>query len=291
MTGHRPGPSTSPWLPTAPCHVAHCLPRTQLTVSQGRGLLRVVAVCGVLLAGIAGAPVAWCLGRRSRYALVRLWARTLLYALGVRLRVRGRRAATRPALVVANHISWLDVVVLAAVCPGRMLAKAEVNRYPVLGAFARSAGTLFIERDRLRELPDVVARVTRALRQGSTVVVFPEGTTWCGRRQGPFRPALFEAAVQARVPVRPVALHYRQRGQLPSTVVAFVGDDTLAASLRRVLWARELSVEAVLSPPLDRQPTGIPRARRGLARQSADLVVTPCAATDYAREHDRAPSG
>ncbi|WP_374207748.1 hypothetical protein [Streptomyces sp. XM4193] len=159
-------------------------------------------------------------------------------------------------------------------------------------------------------------------------MAFPQGTTWCGRRQGPFRPAVFDAAVRAAVPVRPVALSYRQPGSAPSTVAAFVGDDSLPRSLRRVLGAVELSVHAELLPPVrppahshaaSRSAAGVRSsgglgpsaapgagscgpaagngrggrrvARRGLAHLTTDLVVTPRGATDYAREHDRAPSG
>lgn len=90
-----------------------------------------------------------------------------------------------------------------------MLAKSEIGAWPVLGALAARAGTLFIERDRIRALPETVATVTRALLAGNRVTVFPEGSTWCGRAQGPFRRAAFQAALDARVPVQPVRLRYR----------------------------------------------------------------------------------
>lgn len=141
-------------------------------------------------------------------------------------------------LVVANHVSWLDVLLVAAVCPGRMLAKHEVSGWPVVGRLARSRGTLFIDRERIRSLPGTVAAIARALRDGETVVAFPEGSTWCGREAGRFRPAVFQAALDAGAPVRPVAIRYRLAGGEPTTVPAFVGDDTLTASLRRVVAAR-----------------------------------------------------
>ncbi|MBU7600644.1 1-acyl-sn-glycerol-3-phosphate acyltransferase [Streptomyces sp. P38-E01] len=320
MMNHHGG-AAGPWLPSATCTVDHCLPAAPRTAGAARVALRAAGAAAVLCVGALCAPLCACAGRRARYALVRLWSRTLLRALGVRLRVRGHRGSG-PALVVANHISWLDVVVLAAVSPGRMLAKAEVGRYPVIGALARAAGTVFIERQRLKELPAAVDRVARALWEGATVVAFPQGTTWCGQRQGPFRAAVFDAAVRTAVPVRPVALSYRQPGFAPSTVAAFVGDDALPRSLRRVIGAVELSVRAELLPPV--RPSAHPSAgnhpsagldssavqgagacgpevgnercgrraaRRSLAQLTTDLVVTPRGETDYAREHDRAPSG
>ena len=100
--------------------------------------------------------------------------------------------------MVANHVSWLDVVVLLAHLPARMLAKREVRGWPVVGRLAVAMGTVFIDRDRPRTLPARVAAVAGALRDGGVVVAFPEGTTWCGRTGGPLRPAVFQAAVEAR---------------------------------------------------------------------------------------------
>ncbi|MDK0523634.1 lysophospholipid acyltransferase family protein [Streptomyces sp. ML-6] len=113
-------------------------------------------------------------------------------------------------LVVANHISWLDVPLVAAVFPGRMLAKREIRDWPLLGPLAALGGTLFVERDRLRALPTTVRDIAAALRGGSCVVVFPEGTTWCGHGPGGrFSPAAFQAAIDAGATVRPVRIAYR----------------------------------------------------------------------------------
>jgi 1-acyl-sn-glycerol-3-phosphate acyltransferase len=91
-----------------------------------------------------------------------------------------------------------------------MLAKSEIRRWPVLGPLAALGGTLFVERDRLRALPTTVRSIAGALRGGSGVVVFPEGSTWCGRGSGGrFRPAVFQAAIDAGAEVRPVRITYR----------------------------------------------------------------------------------
>ena len=103
----------------------------------------------------------------------------------MRLRVHrpgvGRRDGV---LVVANHLSWIDVLALAAVAPVRPLAKREVGEWPFIGRLARRAGALFVDRAGLRALPGTVAELAAALRAGDAVAVFPEGTTWCGRRGG-----------------------------------------------------------------------------------------------------------
>lgn len=196
-------------------------------------------------------------------------ARGVLDALGITLDANSdllRVPAGTGTLVVANHVSWLDIVAILAVDPVGFLAKREVRSWPVVGSLARACGTRFIARQSLRELPAVVSGVADALRAGESVVVFPEGTTWCGGRGGTFRRAVFQAAIDAGAPVRPVTFSYTQAGQ-PSTVAAFVGDDALLPSLRRVARARDLRIQLTAHPPLD--PSG---DRRELAARAQDVV-------------------
>ncbi|UGY94459.1 lysophospholipid acyltransferase family protein [Streptomyces gobiensis] len=275
----------SPWLPTAPCTTSRCLPPDVPMVGPGRRLIRAVAVVSVLLAGIVLSPLARRCTAQRRDRLVRLWTRTVVTAFGIRIRAVGS-LAQGPVLVVANHISWLDVPLLAAVKPGRMLAKSEVGEYPLLGALARRGGTLFIDRERLRALPATVNAIAAALRGGSTVVAFPEGSTWCGRRQGRFRPAVFQAALDAGTAVQPVVIRYRLPGQDPTAVAAFVGEDTLLASLRRVTAARGLVAEVVALPPV---ACGAHVDRKLLARAVQDLVMPEARGKDYAPGHDGTP--
>jgi 1-acyl-sn-glycerol-3-phosphate acyltransferase len=152
-------------------------------------------------------------------------------------------------LLVANHISWLDIVGLLAVEPAAFLAKREVLDWPVFGRMAARMGTVFIDRGALRALPDGVARLAALLRSGRSVGVFPEGTTWCSPPGGQFRRAAFQAALDAGAPVRPLTISYREGG-VPSTLAAFVGEDTLAASMRRVASARNLALRIEAHPVL-----------------------------------------
>jgi 1-acyl-sn-glycerol-3-phosphate acyltransferase len=196
--------------------------------------------------------------------------------------VRVRRAGPAVpcgALVVANHVSWLDALALGAVAPVRMLAKREVRQWPLLGVMAACVGTVFLDRDRLRALPEAVARLADALRAGTPVGVFAEGTTRCGRDLGPFRPAAFQAAHDVGAPVVPVAVRYRRHDEAGAPLdatAAFVGDDTLADSLRRVLAVRGLVVDVVAGPAIDPRtvPAGPARAdaRRALARACAAAI-------------------
>ncbi|MFF9803930.1 lysophospholipid acyltransferase family protein [Streptomyces coeruleorubidus] len=250
----------SAWLPTAPCTPRACVeaPAGATARAVPRGVLRLTGVVLLLLAGIVLSPF----GARVPASLVRRWCRWTVRAAGVRVRVTGAAAPTGGLLLVANHVSWLDIPLLAAVRPARMLAKTEVRRWPVAGPLAARGGTLFIDRDRLRSLPDTVARIARALREGSAVAAFPEGSTWCGRAQGTYRRAVFQAALDAGVPVQPVRIRYRLTGGTTTTAPAFVGDDTLLASLWRVVTARGLVAEVEVRAPI---PPGTHTDRRSLA--------------------------
>ncbi|WP_405922983.1 lysophospholipid acyltransferase family protein [Streptomyces sp. NBC_00035] len=243
---------TSAWLPSAPCTPRLCLESTGSMAGLPRAALRLATLLFVLTFGIVLIPVVGQIPAAPRDRLIRVWCRTIVRAAGVRLRITGVAPPAGGLLVVANHISWMDIPLLAAVRPGRMIAKAEIRQWPVAGALTASSGALFIERDRLRALPRTVERIADTLRDGSTMVVFPEGSTWCGRAQGYFRRAVFQAALDAGVPVQPVRIHYRLDGGAASTAPAFVGSDSLITSVWRVVSARslvaELDVRPVLAP-------------------------------------------
>ncbi|HJQ46796.1 MAG TPA: lysophospholipid acyltransferase family protein [Amycolatopsis sp.] len=178
-------------------------------------------------------------------------AQGLLDALGVGLAANTDRLSVpgaRGTLIVANHVSWLDIVAALAVEPAAFLAKHDVRAWPVIGSLAARCGTVFVDRRTMRRLPEVVAALAEKLRRGRSVVVFPEGTTWCGAcGPGVFRRAAFQAAIDADAPIRPVTLEYDQAGE-PSTIAAFVGADPLPASVRRVARARDLRIRLTAQP-------------------------------------------
>ncbi len=261
---------TSAWLPTAPCSPQVCVASARSLADVPRAVLRLAALLVTLLMGVGLLPVFGLVPVSRRNALIRGWSRAVVRAAGVRVRITGTAAPTGGLLLVANHISWLDIPLLAAVRPARMLAKAEIRRWPVAGGLTACSGAFFIERDRLRALPDTVARIAGALRSGAAVVAFPEGSTWCGRAQGRFRRAVFQAALDAGVPVQPVRLHYRFDGGPASTAPAFVGEDSLLASLWRVVTARRLVAEVEVRRPI---PADAHPDRRALAH-AAELGPT-----------------
>ncbi|MGQ0719844.1 MAG: lysophospholipid acyltransferase family protein [Pseudonocardiales bacterium] len=243
-----------PWMPVSPCGDG-CLPPAGVvsTVGRVRRLLRLLGVAAMLLAGAVLATALPRLGPARREWALRAWFRALLGTLRIQLVVTGGDRFGPPGagiLVVSNHVSWLDLVVLGAVQPLRMVAKSEVRTWPVIGPLARRAGTVFVDRERLSTLPRAVTAVSGALAGGAAIGAFPEGTTWCGLTSGRFRPAVFQAAVDTATPVRPVALRYRLAGAGPTTVASFVGSATLWDAAVLVAGVRGLVVDVQLLPLL-----------------------------------------
>lgn len=239
-------------MPTSPCGDG-CLTEADPVVAFPRRVLRVTVAVLVVFSAMLTAPlllVSW--GREYR---LRLIFRSVLRAFGVRLDIRGgadflTAPAGRGALVVNNHISWLDIVAINALRPMRALAKKEIAGWPVLGGLVRRGGSIFLDRERLTTLPATMASVADALRTGSLVSVTPEGTTWCGLASGRFTTATFQAAIDGGVPVRPIALRYRLADGRETSRPAFIGPESLIASLRRVAAVRGLVLEVHICPEI-----------------------------------------
>ena len=169
---------------------------------------------------------------------VQQWSHNMLRHMGVELHVMGSVPKGGPMLLVANHISWLDILVINAVRPARFVSKSDVKHWPVLGALITAAGTLYIERESRRDAMRVVHHMADSLRQGDVVAVFPEGTTGSGQVLLPFHANLLQAAISTDSPVKPVALAYLDAATgRPSAAPVYVGDTTLVASIWRTLSA------------------------------------------------------
>ncbi|RZT87995.1 1-acyl-sn-glycerol-3-phosphate acyltransferase [Pseudonocardia sediminis] len=262
----RPG---GPWAPWSPCG-DECLP-PRPRAGWLRASRRLCALACVVASAVVAGFVLPLLRPAGRDRLLRALLGGALRAAGVRLEVTGsdtlRPDDGRGALVVANHLSWIDVLALGAVSPVRMLAKREVAQWPVIGTLAGKVGTLFVDREGLSTLPGVVDDTAAALRDGALIGVFPEATTWCGAASGEFRRAPFQAAIDAGAPVRPVTFALRTADGRPTTAASFVGDQTLGDSLLRVLRMPSVVCAMTISPVLE--PTG---DRRSLARRAEAVV-------------------
>ncbi|MER6760889.1 MULTISPECIES: lysophospholipid acyltransferase family protein [Amycolatopsis] len=254
------------WMPTSPCGDG-CLTEGAPTVAFPRRILRFTAAISVVFAALLVAPTLLVIRGRSRERLLRRIFRAVLRAFGVRMSVVGgadflAAPAGRGALVVNNHISWLDIIAINALRPMRALAKIEIGSWPILGTLVRRGGSIFLDRNRLRTLPGTMSELADSLRSGALVNVTPEGTTWCGLASGRFTTATFQAAIDGGVPVRPIALRYRLADGRETSQPAFIGPESLIASLRRVAALRGLVLEVHVCPEI---APGRAEDRRSLA--------------------------
>ncbi len=186
---------------------------------------------------------------QQRHAAVRAWSRRMLRATRVHLRMHGT-PHHGACLMAANHVSWLDIMALNAAHPTRFVAKSEVRQWPLLGRLVAGAGTLFIERGRPRDAMRVMHDMAHCLRNGEHVSVFPEGTTSDGTHVLALHANLFQAAISAGTPVQPVLLRYVDASGAPSRAAAYVDDDTILDTLRRIAEGPPIGVEVHYLPVL-----------------------------------------
>jgi len=218
-------------------------------------LLRVLAKLLHLLQHIA---LGWWIIRRhfpllddtQRGQQVQAWSLRMLQVLGITLKVQGTPPAQGPLLLVANHISWLDIVVIHAAGYCRFVSKSDVKHWPIVGTLATGSGTLYIERTSRRDAMRVVHHMAERLRVGDVLAVFPEGTTGDGRSMLPFHANLLQAAISANAPVLPLALRFVDvHTGAVHFAPSFVGDETLLGSLWRTLGASSLGAEVHFGVP------------------------------------------
>ena len=239
--------------------------------------MRAFTALWLLLRGAAHIASGWwtirtrfaALPQADREARVQQWARDFLRVWRIDLQVNGQAPAKGPLLLVANHISWLDILVLHAAGFCRFVSKADVKRWPVIGTMATGAGTLYIARDSRRDALRVVHHMRDALARGEVVTVFPEGTTSDGRTLLPFHANLIQAAISAQAPVMPVALEFvDSRSGYRSTAPMYIGEQTLLESVWRTLTTPGL--RAVVSYGQPQWPDG--RERREWAEALREAV-------------------
>jgi len=213
------------------------------------GAWRLVRVVLHVLRGVAIVALRFrALDAADRQGHIGRWSLGLLHALGVGLVSEGE-FRPRATLVVANHISWLDIAAVHAVCPrARFVSKSDVKHWPLLGWLIGAVGTLFIERERKRDAMRVVHQTAEALAAGDVVAVFPEGTTGDGRVLLPFHANLLQAAIAAEAPVQPVALRYTEPGLDWSPTVSWLGATTLVHSVWAIACAHGVQVRVAALP-------------------------------------------
>ena len=199
------------------------------------------------------------------------WSVRMLQIMGITLDVRGEVPSHGPLLLVANHISWLDILVLHASRHCRFVSKADVHHWPVIGTLANGCGTVFVERESRRDAMRVVHHMADALRSGDVLAIFPEGTTSDGNGTLPFHANLFQAAISTHAPVQPIGLTYLDaKSGAPSHVTDYVGDVSLVGSVWATVSAKPLLARVCFG----RRLASVGLDRRSLAAQAREEVTT-----------------
>jgi 1-acyl-sn-glycerol-3-phosphate acyltransferase len=217
---------------------------------------RVVMVLPVVAFGLIISPFLGIMPNKAFNRIAQSWYRTLLAIMGIRCRFTGEKIKD-VALVVCNHISWADILVIGVNWPYVFLAMRDVAHWPVVGWLARAAGSLFI--DRGRGAHQAIQQVSEVLASGRHVVLFPEGKTTTGTTVKRFHSRLFQAAVEAGVPVQPIGIFYHDSGRprQNGSRITFADEAGLVKSVWRTLAGppinAEIRVFSPIGPHEDRQ--------------------------------------
>jgi 1-acyl-sn-glycerol-3-phosphate acyltransferase len=187
-----------------------------------------------------------------RQALTKTWTEKMLRIARVTLIVHNDAARVDArALVVGNHVSWLDIYAVNAWRPTPFVSKAEVRDWPVVGWLAENLGAVFIQREKRSEAKRIMQELADRLAGGELMFVFPEGTTSDGLGLLPFHTNMFQAAVQAGCQVQPVSLLYEDAQGRQSLAPSYIGDLSLGASVDRVLRGGPLKVHLRVGEPIE----------------------------------------
>ncbi len=215
-----------------------------------RQLTRGLGIVGLLFLGLAVLFFRFpMIDDQAQQAWIQRWSIWVARTLGLKMSVQGQiDPEITSALIVANHSSWLDIVVINSIQPSAFIAKAEIEKWPIVGLLVARSGTLFIERGKRHAVHKVLKDAVERLKEQRFVAVFPEGTTNDGTALLPFHGNLMEAAIRAEVPVQPLAIAYRNSKGSLATSVEFIGETTFVASMLRVLADDDLQVRVVALP-------------------------------------------
>jgi len=232
----------------------HPLRKTRLILHIARGMLLAVTVYPRV-------------SIERQQQMIRDWSRRMLALCGIELVVHQHgETLSGGAMVVGNHVSWIDIYVIDAWRPTPFVSKAEIAKWPVIGRLARTIGTVFIQREKRSDAKKIMHQLADILQSGGLIAVFPEGTTTEGHHILPFHANMFQAPVLANAPVQPICLMYEDRHGKQSTAPAYAGDTTLLEALNAMLDAAPLKAHLYVGQPLSGSD------RRSLAEAAQQVV-------------------
>jgi 1-acyl-sn-glycerol-3-phosphate acyltransferase len=235
-----------------------------------RACFRAVRVVCHILYGMLLACIFPFLGRNTQRLIMKHWSRSLMGMMNVKFAADGccNPAELRGRILVANHISWLDVIALNAIVPSCFVAKSEIRNWPLLGWMCQQAGTLFIKREMRRDTLRINGKISSMLSRNECVALFPEGTSTEGETPGHFHSSLLQGAIDINSAICPVAIRYHDGKGKSNKDAAYVGEMTFIHSLWKILCSQSLYVNLSYLPPI----TSVGKNRRLLASEAQSSV-------------------
>jgi 1-acyl-sn-glycerol-3-phosphate acyltransferase len=249
----------------------HAPPTRPMNV-DGRRLL-FIKLIRLIAEFIRASLVLWLqfpkLQRDDKLKQIQRWATNVLLILNIEVHCDGLTPAASTGLLVANHLSWLDILVIQSLSPGVFVAKSEVRRWPLIGAMAQACATIFVERSSPRSTRAMIDNTIAAFEQGYSVIAFPEGTSSDGSGVAVFHANIFEGAIKAETNVQPITLRYvHATTGLPNDAALFIGDMTLLSSLRKVMASSTIRTQVHIGELIDSQG----HTRRSLANLTQQSI-------------------
>lgn len=173
----------------------------------------------------------------------------------------------RRALLVSNHISWLDIVVIGQYLPAYFVAKSEVSRWPVIGYLAKQGSTIFIRRGNKQHIKATAEKMVWLLKQNTSIVAFPEGTTTKGDEVLHFHSSLFQPALLTRSAIQPIVLQYLGAAK---HLAPYIGDDVFVLHLIRLLSLDKVEVQVSFLPAI--HSSG--KSRHAVSLEARDMIAS-----------------
>jgi len=165
---------------------------------------------------------------------IQLWMQQTSVIIGLKINVSGEIIPKSASLIVANHISWLDIVALSSTIKSTFISKSELQHWPILGILACKSGTLFIKRNNRKELNQAISSVTNILQKGRSVILFPEGTTTSGHSVKKFKSAFFQSAINSNCNIQPITIQY-SRNNKRDTLAPYIDNNNFVIHLLRIM--------------------------------------------------------
>ena len=207
---------------------------------------------------------------------VKFWSKLLCYICGLKLKLRGN-IQENPVLIVANHVTWLDIPVIHSFKLAGFVAKEEISRWPFLGWAIKSGETLFIKRGKLESRREVLDNIEDRLKQGRSIAVFPEGKVTNGDHLGRFHRQLMQAAVETNSPIQAIAIKYLNQDGTRNQKVCFLNDEKFVFNVFRIISLPTCTVEVTFCEAIDTQS----KSAREVALITHNQVAKVLSENDY----------